>query len=254
MKSGTKPKFKRRLRLKARPAETLNTEFGSKRFKVVSTESKLTEMEMLITEWTIKYPPSLAPNKFLRDVKRFSVSKAQAYLKAAPAHLWHERRRGYQDMILKDQVKSQLDWVAEMNDLHLRASKLGLAKAIEMLTKMEIKQYIDKNGDVKFSRFKSTDLKNCLESISIAQKIQRTALGLPSDEGAIHIWQQLNIQQNNLPPGSQLSLPAGSQHVSPEGIGNALSYDEIKLLIEAQREGKLEVDTSTTIDVESDQN
>jgi len=164
-------------------------------------------------------------------------------MKAVPTSAWHERRRSYQDMILKDQVKSQLDFVSEMNDLHIKASKLGLAKAIEMLTKMEIKPYTDDKGEIKFSRFKTTDLKNCLESIATAQKIQRMALGLPTDQGAVHIWNQLNVNQGVINAGD-----SANDIASLDSLDSMLEYDDIKALIEAQKQGKLEL-TGSVIDV-----
>ena len=231
----TKPVFKR----KAKPMAStpINTTFGSEQFKVVSTQSKLTEMEMLISEWCIKYPPSMSPQRFLREIKEFADNKVAAYMRAAPASLWFEKRREYQNMITKDMVKSQLDFVTEMNDQHIKASRLGLAKAIEMLTKMEIKPYLDKHGDTKFSKFRTADLKNCLESIAIAQKIQRTALGLPSDEGAITVWQQLNVNQ---PQIAQTNIQINDgETASVAQLEKLLSYDDIRNLIEAQRQGLL---------------
>lgn len=236
-----KPKFIRRRKVRA--ATPLNTTFGSDKFKAVTTESKLTELEMLITEWCIKYPPSMSPHKFLREVKHFSNPKVASYIKAAPTVLWQERRREYQNMITKDMVKGQLDFVTEMNDMHIRASKLGLAKAVELLTKMVIEPFKDKNGTICFSKFKPSDVKSCLESIAIAQRIQRTALGLPSDEGSITVWNQLNI---NARAQDQLAEGDGN-HASISQVENAFSYDELKVLIEAQRQGLLPV--GVTIDV-----
>jgi len=241
-----KPRFIRRARVKA--ATPLNTTFGAETFKAVSTESKLTELEMLITEWCIKYPPSMSPHKFMREVKMFSNHKVASYIKAAPTVLWQERRREYQNMITKDMVKSQLDFVTEMNDMHIRASKLGLAKAVELLSKMVIESYRDKTGAICFTRFKPSDVKSCLESIAVAQRIQRTALGLPSDEGAITVWQQLNINQRAIDHVSE--GPGDTASISQ--VENAFSYDELKVLIEAQRKGLLPVGVTIDVSASSD--
>lgn len=205
-----------------------------------------------MSEWCIKYPPSMSPQRFLREIKEFADNKVAAYMKAAPAAIWFERRREYQNMITKDMVKSQLDFVTEMNDQHIKASRLGLAKAIEMLTKMEIKPYLDKHGETRFSKFRTADLKNCLESIAIAQKIQRTALGLPSDEGAITVWQQLNINQ---PQIGQTNIQVNEgDTASAQQLEKLLSYDDIKSLIEAQRQGLLPVGGDTlTLDAQGAQ-
>ena len=230
------PVFKRKRKTKA--AARINTKFGDSKIRSVRTEAKLTEMEMLITEWCIKYPPSLSPHRFLSEIKLFPANKTSAYLKAAPATHWIDRRREYQNMITKDMVKTHVDFVTEMNDLHLKASKVGLGKALEMLTKLEVKIVIDHKGVPRWQNFKPSDLKNCLESVALAQKIARTALGLPSDEGSVHVWQSLNINSGD---GTQV---VDQKTVNIDGkasvkeIESVLTYDEIKHLINAQKEKK----------------
>ena len=202
---------------------------------------------MLITEWCINFPPSYSPNKFLIETKNFDPSKASAYMKAAPKDHWFERRREYQNMITKDLIKNHIDFVAEMNDLHLKASKLGLGKALEMLTKLDVKVEADKHGNPVFKRFKPSELKSCLESVALAQKIARTALGLPSDEGSVHVWQTMNV---NAGDGTQIVQNNNGDNVTVEQLEKDMSYDDIKLLIEAKKEEKQLLLEGDVIDAE----
>jgi len=190
------------------------------------------EIPLLVSDWCIKCDVSVSPTAYLRDIVKKSAHDLMSIMAEYPASEWHARRKDIQNNFLKHSVKGQVEAIAEINDQHMKAAKLGLAKALEMLTKLKIEHYTDKRGVIQLRRFKSTDLKHCVDSIAVAQKVMRTALGLPSDEGAIQIWQQLNLNPGD---GSSKEIPEDTD-LALEAASSTFSYDEIKALIKLRLE------------------
>jgi hypothetical protein len=240
-KKSKKPVFKKKTkRLKPTDVVFSDTEIAD---VMPVEERRVQELEILMADWALTQPYDVGPFTFMTKVKRFSVSYANSMLALAPKPIWVEKRREFQDAYMGRIVKSQVDLVTEINDQHMKAAKLSLAKALEMLTKMKIEHYTDKTGKVKFRKFTSVDLMRCTQTINIAQKIMRTALGLPSDEGAIHIWNQMNVSPVD-------GTTTDDHEVEIRKAENIFSYDDIKGLIalqEAKERGEV-IDIETARD------
>lgn len=199
------------------------------------------ELESLVYEWSIT-APELSPRKFLMERKSYTEHMyVHATTLFAPAQ-WYVRRKEIQDQLTTSLVKTHVDFVVEMNDTHIKAAKLGLVKAIDMMTRMKIEERRDKKGNIYFAGFRTTDLKNCLESIHVAQRIQRMALGLPTNEGSITAWQKIQHEKTVKVSAADGSVVTTTESETVEGqvktLENALTYDDIQLLIEGERRRK----------------
>lgn len=189
------------------------------------------KIEKLVVDWSIANPRNLGIGRFLKE-RGYSKKQIDDIFVLVPAPDWHERAHHIKDGYTREIVKSQLDFVAELNDQLIKAGKLGMAKALEMMTKLEVGTYRDEAGKLVFGQFRPSDLKSCMDSLTAAMKIMRTSLGLPSDEGAIHVWQQLNLN------------PANGQKVEEKEEGpdpvaeleKTITYDELTMIITHMRE------------------
>jgi len=182
-----------------------------------------------------------APLTFMTTTKSIPVEAARRYLLLIPSGEWYARKKIVQDTTTATVVKRHVDIVAEMNDRHISSAKLGMAKAIEFLTKMKIEERRDKYGRPYFHGFKPNDLRQLMEVIEKAQKIHRLALGLNADEGSIQIWQNITNTLN-----THGNVHEGEHEVKV--LESKLTYDEIKKLIQAEEKAK-----DGAIDVEHEQ-
>lgn len=176
-------------------------------------------IELMLTDWSIKYP-DMKPGTYLREVKCYGTEKTKSILNRCPAVEWYSARNELLDGITRSLVKRQIDWAAEMHDLHFQGSKVALSSVMDWLGHQAIAHPSER--DIKM-------IKVALESIQIAQKIQRTALGLPTDDGAIHIYNNLIMQQKNV------KHELDTEKTPVEMLEKTLTYDEIKALIEVRR-------------------
>ena len=221
-----KPKFKKKVK-RIEPKETV---FHEKYFtEDAPLEDKFVQdVEILMADWSMTTTKDVTPKDYLIKHRGFSTAQARKIMLKAKTVVWHEKRKEYEQQWLSRTVKSQVEIVTEMNDQHIKGAKLGFAKAVEMLSKMKSETYVDtKTGKMHFSQFSASDLKKCVDTIQVAQKVMRTALGLPSDEGAVHIWQQLNI---NPADGSN----ADEREQEVRAAEKLFTYDDIRALIASQ--------------------
>lgn len=193
--------------------------------------------QVLMMEWAIMAAAGETPTTWLK-AKGYSDYEAGNILRAVPAGEWWRQREALQDKITATTVKRHIDLVAEMNDQHIAAAKLGMARAIEFMTKMKIEEARDKRGRLYFKGFRSIDLQNCLTALANAQKIQRLALGLNTDtDGSVNIWQQINK-----------TIVGGGDQTEEQiaALAKDLSYEDIKALIATERKKN-----ESAIDVEA---
>jgi hypothetical protein len=192
---------------------------------------------ILMMEWAIKYADML-PRNFLRERRGYSENQAEAII----AHTggtseWANARDRVLDSMSESVIRRHIDKLVEVNDQHVAASKLTMAKAIEMLTKLQVEVELDpKTGKPKKRGMRSIDLVNCANAIEKAQTIYRRAMGLPNEEsGLAQILEkvaQINVQ-NNVQINQTVVQPEKSEHQKKV---EALSYDDILEFIEFRRE------------------
>lgn len=196
---------------------------------------------ILMMEWAIKYS-DMIPRKFLMERRGYSHAQADVILAVTGSTSeWANARERVLDSMSESVIKRHIDKLVEVNDQHIAASKLTMAKAIEMLTKLPVDVELDpKTGKSKKRTMRSIDLVNCANAIEKAQSIYRKAMGLPNEEsGLAQILEkvaQLNVQQN-----VQINNTVVQQQ--PEKSEQqkkieALSYDDIMEFVEFRREQK----------------
>jgi len=206
------------------------------------------DIEMLSTEWAFFFP-NHSPYDFLVSCKGYAPTQATGILGHMPASQWPARREAAVDKLTEGLVKRHVDKMAEVQETHISASKLGLAQAIKMLASggtevlkdQDGRLLLDSKGNPRFKQFRSIDLVNCMTAIEKAQTVYRRAMGLPNDEGGlqqilnkVEKMQELrhqttlNLQINN----TQINSDDGKPTVAD------ISYEDILLLIEAKRDQK----------------
>jgi len=200
-------------------------------------------VEVLILEWAFFYG-NHSPTGYL-EFKGYSPGQIQNILHCVPAADWYPKRETAQNRVTESLVKRHVDIMATVQDEHIKSSKLALAKAVKMLADGD-SEFIDKAGVKRTRKFSSHDLLNCTTAIEKAQKIYRTAMGLPNDEAGMS---QILKTLQNIQTATEIANSAPRevhQHVHQSVTVNAvqgktpheLTYDDIMILIEAKREQK----------------
>jgi hypothetical protein len=210
------------------------------------------EAELLRFEWAVKYW-DYSPRQFLMEKKGIAPSAADRIVALLGGHEeWAKERAGVLDKMTESVVMRHIDKLAEVNDTHVRASKLVMTKAIEYLSKMSLSPAKDKKGKLILDAddkplwrgIRSIDIVNCANAIKTAQDLYRKAMGLPNDEsGLAQILEkvnQLNIQQNI---HNSVHIHEGGTEPDPkaEALKKAqehLSYDDIVEFVKYRREQK----------------
>ena len=203
-----------------------------------------------INDWATSGKASV--KDYLENEIGLTFSQYQNAIKASPMECWHDRRKEVQDRATELIITRNLNEVADMNDAHIKASKLALAKIIEMMSKLEIEPLRDVHGKVVinprtrkpvYKGFQSSELLNCTSALEKVQMIYRRAIGLPDrGEGLDQLLEK--IQSGHIHNNIQINID-GSPKLSPKDvtpedeIGRKLSkldYDSILALIERKRE------------------
>jgi len=208
------------------------------------------QVDLLQIEWAIQYP-DISVKDFLVKIKGFSVRHYDTITKRWPAEQWNKRREHFQDKVTEKLVSRHVDLIAKVQEQHTRASNIGLAKAIEMLSKFQIEPMRDKKGKIIYDEFtgkpiykgfRSIDLLNCMNAIEKAQLIYRRAMGLPNDgEGLAQILERIQERPTtqNIQIINNVSNEAPKDAVVSK-VKENLSYDEIMMFVSHKRERMVE--------------
>ena len=202
------------------------------------------DINLLKIEWAIKFP-LLTPRLFLLEKKGYSIKQADTILgTSGGAGEWRVERVKILDKMTETTVMRHIDVMAEVQETHIKASKVGLAKAVEMLAKFSIepakdkkgKMIMDGNGKPVFRGFRSIDLLNVMSAIEKSQAIYRKAMGLPNDEGGMaQLLERVQVNtQINIHPTEEVP----KEKTDKEKAVDELSYDDIMEFIEFRREQK----------------
>jgi hypothetical protein len=199
---------------------------------------------LLKLEWAIKYS-DMSPASYLREIKGYSQNQIKHILELDGGRVdWTVEKNAVRDKLTESVVKRHIDLIAEVQEQHISASKLGLAKAIEMLAKLSIepakdkdgKIIVDAKGKIVHRGFRSIDLVNCMAAIEKAQMIYRKAMGLPNDEGGLQQIldkvTQVNIQ-NNI---TNIHGAAAPESEKVKELEKQLSVEDIMDLVKLKRE------------------
>jgi len=205
------------------------------------------DIDILITEWAL-FHPNHSVRQFLMDAKGYSDSQHKAILAIVPAEDWPKRRVQAQDKLTETLIKRHVDMIATAQDEHISASKLGLARAVGMLAKGSSGEMrnrkgellLDKDGKVIHRTLSSLDIMQCLTAVEKAQNIYRRAMGLPNEEGGLQqIIDRIDRMKEHT---TTINLQQNIQHNTVNATGvkgpDDLTYEEIILLVEAQRAQK----------------
>jgi hypothetical protein len=203
---------------------------------------------VLQLDWAIRFP-LLKPIEYLVAERGYSVAQANSILhETGGEDDWVLRRTEIQNKVTETVVKRHVDQIAEFNDTFLKASKVGLAKALEMMTKFSIEAVKDSDGklilDPKTKKpvyrgFRSIDLLNTLSAIKIAQEIYRKGLGInDGDAGMAQLLEKVDEmnQQQRIQINQQVNLTVNpAKHEAEqklESFVRQMSYDDIRAFVE----------------------
>jgi len=193
------------------------------------------DVDILAMDRAINYP-SFTVNSFLEQTG-FDKRQRDRFYEIMPASDWDHAIEKVLNNITENMVKRHVDLLAETNETHIKASKLTMARAIEMLTKLQVQPPLDKNGKpVKGARYlRSVDLSNCAGAIKSAQEIYRRAMGIGNDDGGIQqIVEKIAQMQGHAQTNIQINNIAGTQTPLEVAL-HQMDYDQIAELIEMKR-------------------
>jgi hypothetical protein len=213
-------------------------------------EKWLHDIEILVTEWAFFFPNHL-PKTFLTEAKGYSESQAEGILGHFPASQWAAKREAAVDKLTEGLVRRHVDKMAEVQEQHISASKLGLAQALKMLASggtellkdQDGKILLDTKGNPRFKQFRSIDLVNCMTAIEKAQQVYRRAMGLPNDEGGLQQILNKVERMQELRHQTNVNFQINNTQINAPGEDGKptvadLQYEDILLLIEAKRDMK----------------
>lgn len=221
---------------------------GVRKKAVVSLTEKTRmtlESEVLIYEWAICYP-DLPVRDYLTRIKRFDNDHVVTILRLMPMDQWLKKREEVLDLTTASMVKRHIDYVAEMNDVHIKAAKLAIAKAVEMMSRLKVEEYTDDEGNKRFRGFRPQDLHHIIAAIGQAQKIQRMALGLPCDEGSVTVWNKVSTTVAQTTGDSTAGgdktdktvMETVTMEQQVQSLTSRFSYDDVRSLISVMKERK----------------
>lgn len=193
------------------------------------------KIELLILEWCIKYP-SISPKKYIMDVKHLSRSFYVRAMDIIPAAEWRVRLQDYKTSLAETVTKEHFNNIAKVNDTHIQASKLSIAKIIEKLAK-GVRVYQKKDGsllEIGQRECYPKEINDLTNALKTAQSVYRTAVGLPNEEGSIQILEklqaekmQVNINVNGEGKESETDLTKTLK---------SMSYDDLMTIIEMKKD------------------
>lgn len=216
--------------------------------KYVGGKERLThDAEILRLEWAIKYS-NMPPYRWLQEVKDYSEGQAQAIVNhGGGLEEWQREKERVLDRMTESVVKRHIDQMAEVQETHVKSSKLGLARAVQMLTEGGRHLVSPKTGLKKLSEdgrpivmpLTPKELLTCMGTIEKAQTIYRRAMGLPNDEGGlaqiIDKIQASNVTQNIQ---NNITIHESPKESEAEVMARTMTEEQIEAFVEFRREEK----------------
>ena len=198
--------------------------------------------EYLMLEWAILYS-TMSPGPYLKGIKGYSEDQCNTILGTKPVKQWFDRKEELQNKVTETLVVRHIDLIAEVQDRHIKASNLAMAKATQMLLKGT--PIVDENGNPVLNKLKvqghkplkSSDILNITVALKNVQDTYRKAMGFKDEEGITQIVEKVQMIQVN------------NTAIQPESVGgevvvveerktalDGLSHDEVKALVARARE------------------
>lgn len=227
--------------------EVLKTEYGIMKIKEGSDKlDGIREMaedleDYLMLEWAILYS-HMSPGPYLRSIKGYSTEQAHIALLRTPSKRWFERREELQNKITESLVVRHIDIIAEVQDRHVKASNLAMAKATQMLlngtpiTDKEGNPVLNAKGEQGHRPLRSSDILNITVALKNIQDTYRKAMGFKDDEGITQIVekiQMIQINQRGTAPDPDVET---FEVVERKSVLDELTHEEITALVARARE------------------
>ena len=203
-------------------------------------------------DWMIGYS-TVTPYQYLRKVKDLSHSKAVSILARVPPQNWYDQKQEYLNQVSENVAKRHIDAIVEAQGQYVKASQLGLAKCLDMLSKINTEPLLDSKGhELKTKsgkpvyRPRSLDVLNLMNAIKTGQEIYRKAMGLKDEDGLQSV---INVIQ-----GDQINVEStiNSSVNVVEQIKDELTYDEILMFIEEKRRKLALPSADEAVEVDND--
>jgi len=220
---------------------------SAKQARTQSARELITEkVELLQMEWAL-FHPEKSVLEFITVEKGYSKGQYCAMTTKAPVSEWKARKEVYQNKIAMQVAERHIDKIAEMNDQHIKAGRLGLVKGLQLLSQ-GVTGVVKKTGK-KFQRdLYPQEYNFVMQGIKTAQQVYRTAMGMPGDsEGMRQLLEDLARRNQTAVQNIQINLNQSddkTKDVSPKEDGisklkalmDGLSHDELKVFVERKRE------------------
>lgn len=231
---------KKKLPIERKPIERINanpfhaTGVEKAEVNVISKKRYNTDMDVFKTEWAIT-EPTKRPHDWLMEEKGYTLAEARDFINSCGGVAdWDKERLRIQNKALGHVIKRHVDSLVEVNEIHIKSSKLVNARALEMLSNNYV-EFIDKDGNKRQSPLRPSDLHNIVNVVERAQFIYRRAMGLPNDDGGLQqvlarleapTNQTINIQNNTNTNTLKID----------ESVERQLSYDDLMEIVRMKRE------------------
>lgn len=204
------------------------------------------DSEILRSEWAIKYP-NTPPYRWLQDLKGYNENQAQTIVAyAGGIEEWHKERERLLDKMTESVVKRHIDQLAEVQETHIRSSKLGLARAVQMLTeggrtRVDMETGLKKcgtDGKPIVIPLSPGELVGCMVAIEKAQMIYRRSMGLPNEEaGLAQILDKIQVHYNQTNIQNNVTVEAPKESEA-EIMAKSMTQEQIEAFVEFRREEK----------------
>lgn len=203
---------------------------------VVERENE--RVKWLQMEWAL-FHPNESVHHFIRTIKGYSDGQMKNMLLHAPTSEWKEQRELLKNRLAKEVAQRHIDKIAKMNDEHIKAGRLGLAKGLQLLAN-GVDVLVKKTG-TKFNRsLYPQEFQFVMNGLKTAQQMYRTSMGLSSDgEGMQQVLEELKRRdqsiQNNIQVNIKNAAPDESGVTELKQLMESLNREEIRLFVERKR-------------------
>ncbi len=217
--------------------------------EIGGVEKERHDANILRLEWSIKYP-LLTPLEFLLEEKGYTIYQAQRILEISDSiEGWLDERDKIVNGVTEKLVDRNIEKIVESKEMFISAAKIGVAKCIEMMTRLQIDPVKDEDGklmiDPKTKRpvyrgFRAIDMANLSAALKNFESMMSNAMGMRNDLGLDQIRGllsehrqnvQINIQNNS----TTVMTTEEPKKTKVEEFVESLSYDDMQEIIREKR-------------------
>ena len=151
----------------------------SERPRYFTKFATLTNFEILIVDWSVNFGAK-SVRAYLIEIKGFSQRQYEHAIAQCSVAQWEARRREIINKMTEELLDDHTASIKELNESHILAAKLGLAKAMSFLISVTT----------------ASDLKMLVDAVTVCQRVARVALGLPMTEEGIENMRNAELGAN----------------------------------------------------------